>query len=88
MLQISSRVSIPFQEIELHAVRSQGPGGQNVNKVSMGIDAMNGSQYGLRGAGKRNVFNECNTPECCDGSVDFKRVSQVLCTLRAQAVII
>ena len=37
MLQISSRVSIPFQEIELHAVRSQGPGGQNVNKVSTAV---------------------------------------------------
>ena len=37
MLQISSRVSIPFQEIELHAVRSQGPGGQNVNKVETAV---------------------------------------------------
>ena len=37
MLQVSSRVSIPFQEIELHAVRSQGPGGQNVNKVSTAV---------------------------------------------------
>ena len=37
MLQVSSRVSIPYQEIELHAVRSQGPGGQNVNKVSTAV---------------------------------------------------
>ena len=33
MLQLSSRVSIPMEEIELKAIRSQGPGGQNVNKV-------------------------------------------------------
>ena len=37
MLQVSSRVSIPLQEIDLHAVRSQGPGGQNVNKVSTAV---------------------------------------------------
>ena len=37
MLPISSSVSIPDQEIELHAIRSQGAGGQNVNKVSTAI---------------------------------------------------
>lgn len=37
MLQVSSRVSIPLQEIEMQAVRSQGPGGQNVNKVSTAV---------------------------------------------------
>ena len=34
MLTISPHVIIPDSEIEIHAMRSQGPGGQNVNKVS------------------------------------------------------
>ena len=37
MLVISNNVSIPENEIELNAVRAQGPGGQKVNKTSSAV---------------------------------------------------
>ena len=37
MIYISNNVSIPDEQLEMSAIRAQGAGGQNVNKVSSAI---------------------------------------------------
>ena len=53
-LQISSRVSIPMKEIQLQAIRSQGAGGQNVNKVSTAVHLF----FDIRASSLPEVYKE------------------------------
>ena len=54
MLQISSRVSIPTEEIELKAIRSQGAGGQNINKVSTAVHLF----FDIRASSLPEIYKE------------------------------
>jgi ribosome-associated protein len=37
MLPITNNYSLPISEVEIHQIRAQGAGGQNVNKVSSSV---------------------------------------------------
>jgi ribosome-associated protein len=54
MLTISPGLSIPLSAIELSAIRAQGCGGQNVNKVSSAIHL----RFDVRGSGLPLFYQE------------------------------
>ena len=54
MLQISNEITIPTEEIDVQAVRSQGPGGQNVNKVSTAVHL----RFDIRSSSLPDVYKE------------------------------
>jgi ribosome-associated protein len=51
MIQINSRIAITEDEIDFEFIRSSGPGGQNVNKVSTAVRL----RFDVRGSGSLPV---------------------------------
>jgi protein subunit release factor B len=54
MLQISNEITIPSEEIDVQAVRSQGAGGQNVNKVSTAVHL----RFDIKASSLPDVYKE------------------------------
>jgi ribosome-associated protein len=54
MLQISNEVTIPISEIDIQAIRAQGSGGQNVNKVSTAVHL----RFDIKASSLPDVYKE------------------------------
>jgi ribosome-associated protein len=54
MLKISNEVTIPISEIDVQAIRAQGSGGQNVNKVSTAVHL----RFNIKASSLPDVYKE------------------------------
>ena len=54
MLEVSNTVRVPEDEIEIHAVRGHGPGGQNADKVSTAVQL----RFDIRGSSLPVAYRE------------------------------
>ena len=54
MIQISNEVTIPISEIDVQAIRAQGSGGQNVNKVSTAVHL----RFNIKASSLPDVYKE------------------------------
>ena len=54
-LKISNQVTIPLAEVDIQAIRAQGAGGQNVNKVSSAIHL----RFDINASSLPDVYKDC-----------------------------
>lgn len=73
MIRIDDRLTLPDEEIQLSAIRAQGAGGQNVNKVSSAIHL----RFDIRGSSlpaqvKERMLNSQDQRITADGVLVIK----------------